>query len=95
MKIKVPVFSGISRMSNYEFSDHAYRMLTERNIQEQWVTMTLENPEIKERKQDGTDHYIKMIEESGSRFLRVIVNSLVNPQRIVTVFFDRRLRRQG
>jgi len=45
----------------------------------------------------GTDnnfHYIKAIKEHGSRFLRVVVNPNVNPRRVVTLSFDRRLRRQ-
>jgi hypothetical protein len=33
--------------------------------------------------------------EAGGRFLRVIVNRHVAPARVVTVFFDRRLRREA
>ena len=42
---------------------------------------------------DGTVHYIKAIDQYEGRFLRVVVNPDVSPQRIVTVFFDRRIRR--
>jgi len=81
-------------MIEYEFSEHAYDMLKERNIQEAWVKLTMENPEKKEPKDDGTIHYIRAIEEYGGRYLRVVVNPDATPQRIVTLFFDRRLRRR-
>jgi len=69
-------------------------MLKERNIQEAWVKLTMENPEKKELKDDGTIHYIGAIEEYGGRYLRVVVNPDVTPERIITLFFDRRLRRR-
>ena len=80
-------------MIEYEFSEHAYDMLRERNIREAWVQSALESPEKKEPKDDGTVHYIRSIEQYGGRYLRVVVNPEVWPRRIVTVFFDRRLRR--
>lgn len=80
-------------MLEYEFSEHAYDMLRERNIQHAWVKLAMENPDQKELKDDGTVHYIRSIEQYGGRYLRVAVNPDVRPQRIVTVFFDRRIRR--
>ncbi len=80
-------------MLEYEFSEHAYDMLRERNIQQAWVQLAIENPDKKEVKDDGTVHYIRSIEQHGERYLRVVVNPDVRPQRIVTVFFDRRIRR--
>ena len=80
-------------MIDYEFSEHAYDMLRERNIREDWVKLAIEDPERKEPMDDGTVHYIKAIEQYGGRLLRFVVNPDVSPQRIVTVFFDRRIRR--
>ena len=80
-------------MKEYEFSEHAYDMLKERNIQERWVRLTIENPEKREFKDDGTVHYIKAIEEYGGRSLRVVMNPDANPQKIITLFFDHRIRR--
>ena len=80
-------------MIEYEFSEHAYEMLVERNIREEWVMLTVENPEKKELKDDSTIHYLRSIEEYGRRYLRVVINPNVHPQRIVTLFFDRRIRR--
>lgn len=41
----------------------------------------------------GTTHYIRAIPEQGGRFLRVVVNTRVRPNQVVTLFFDRRLGR--
>jgi len=81
-------------MIDYEFSEHALDMLKERNIREAWVKLTMEAPE-KQEKYGSMVHYIRAIEEYEGRYLRVVVNSDVKPQRIVTLFFDRRLRRKS
>lgn len=65
-------------------------MLRERNIQDAWVKLTIEDPEVQEMMEDGTVHYIRAVEEYEGRYLRVVVNRDVKPQRIVTVFFGRR-----
>lgn len=80
-------------MSNIEFSIHARDMLRERSISEEWVVQTLENPDHQETMVDGTTHYIKAISEFGGRSLRVVMNMKVIPNRVITVFFDRRIRR--
>lgn len=77
-----------------EFSSHARDMLLERNISEEWVRQTLDSPDRPEVRADNNIHYIKAIPEHGGRFLRVVVNLHAVPKLIVTVFFDRRLRRQ-
>lgn len=82
-------------MPKYEFLQHAHDMLRERGIDISWVESVLEAPDKVESKQDGTVHHVKLIAEGGGRFLRIVVNPEVEPQRVVTAFFDRRLRRQG
>ncbi|RKX93773.1 MAG: DUF4258 domain-containing protein [Spirochaetes bacterium] len=67
-------------------SRHFLEMLNERNIDEKWVNIT-------ENHDDGTQHFIKQIQECDNKWLRVIVNIIVDPNREVTVFFDRRLRK--
>ncbi len=42
---------------------------------------------------DGNMHYSGAIEERGGKILHVVVNSAIQPNRIVTLFFDRRLLR--
>jgi len=69
-------------------------ILQERKIPEEWVSRTLNSPEHQEIGIDGNVHYIKAITEYDGRFLREVLNPMVMPNRIVTVFFTRRLRRQ-
>jgi len=66
-------------------------MLHERNIAAEWVWRVIATG----KRQAGTDgniHYTKRIRERDDRVLRVVINPNVEPQRIVTLFFDRRLR---
>jgi hypothetical protein len=62
-------------------------------INRKWVDQTLESPDYVEDREDGTKHFIKKINENENRWLRVVINVRVNPNRAITVFFDRRLRR--
>ena len=80
-------------MSHIEFSIHARDMLQERAIPEEWVMRTLNDPDNREIMTDNTTHYIKAIPEFGGRSLRVVMNLDVIPNRVITVFFDRRIRR--
>ena len=50
--------------------------------------------EHEEIRTDNNVHYFKGIPENGSRTLHVVVNPHVLPKKIVTVFFDRKARRQ-
>ena len=79
-------------MPEFELSLHAQDMLTEREIREEWLWQTLSVPDGTFSADDGTIHYTKAIAERDGRVLRVVTNPDVDPQRIVTVFFDRRLR---
>lgn len=81
-------------MPDFELSAHARDMLAERNIPEEWVWRAVRLPTGEHRGADGNLHYIKVIDEAGGRFLRVIVNAEAEPQRVVTVFFDRRPMRK-
>jgi hypothetical protein len=78
-------------MPKIEFSTHAKNMLKERNILEEWVWRTINTPDRKRRGDDYNMHYTKPIKEYEGRVLHVVVNQDVQPNRIVTVFFDRRL----
>lgn len=75
------------------FTSHARAMMVERAIEEEWVWRTIQSPEQQEIREDRNTHYLKAIREFDDRILRVVVNRNVQPNRIVTVFFDRRLRR--
>ena len=77
-----------------ELTAHARDMLTERNIAEEWVWRTINTPDRERRGEDSNMHYTKAIQEREGRVLHVVVNADVEPHRIVTVFFDRRLGRK-
>ncbi|HFE53786.1 MAG TPA: DUF4258 domain-containing protein [Bacteroidetes bacterium] len=79
----------------HRFTEHALRVLEERNILREWVELTIAEPDYEETKPDGTRHYIRSIEAYGSRYLRVVVNERSEPPKIVTVFFDRRVSRRS
>ncbi len=76
----------------YDFSAHALDMFSERAIPEEWVGDVLNSPDRTEVGEDYNVHYIKTIVAFGGRFLRVVVNPSQNPVRVVTLFFDRRIR---
>jgi len=80
--------------SKVKLSLHAQDMLRERNILEEWVWRTINTPDKKRRGEDNNMHYTKAIKENLGRVLRVVINSDVQPHRIVTVFFDRRLQKK-
>jgi hypothetical protein len=75
------------------YTGHARDMLAERRIPEEWVVRTVKSPLRAEQHDDGTMHYTGKIPTQGDRILRVVVNPAVDPPLVVTVFFDRRLRR--
>jgi hypothetical protein len=76
-----------------EYTKHFKKMLQERRIQVEWVEQTIQTPDRIEENDDGTRHFIRQIPEYGNRWLRIVVNVSVIPNRAVTAFFDRRLRR--
>lgn len=79
---------------DFEFTEHAYDMLKERNIKREWVELTVNNPLRKLPMNDGTIHFIGQLEEYKSKYLRVVVSVEVESIKITTIFFDRRLRGQ-
>jgi hypothetical protein len=58
------------------------------------VADTLSHPERVEPLADsqGNTHYLKQISDFGDRWLRVVVNPTVEPNRVITVFFDLRVK---
>lgn len=79
---------------DFKLSAHTQDMLKERKIPEEWVRRTIDKSDWKNIGEDNNVHYFKSIPEHGERILHVVVNPNVSPQRVVTVFFDRRARRQ-
>ena len=76
------------------YTKHFCQMLCERSINEEWVERTIKTPDKTESKKDGTQHFLKQIPEYGNRWLRIVVDTTVSPEKGITIFFDRRMRRK-
>lgn len=79
---------------DYELTRHARKALEEREIPVAWMERALSNPELV--LPDPTDEVLerryRRIPEFGGRVLRVAVNTAVEPNRVVSVFFDRTMK---
>ncbi len=62
-----------------------------RQIKEEWILETIENPEFEEIQKDGRIRKWKYIEEAG-KFLRVIL--LEDGETVHNAFFDRTFKRR-
>jgi hypothetical protein len=77
-------------------SEHAATIVSERNIELDWVELALRSPDAVARDLFDPDlqHSLKAIDQAKNRVLRVVCNARVSPFVVVTVFFDRRERRR-
>jgi hypothetical protein len=79
----------------YDLTDHARESLRKRPIiRPEWIERVLQQPERVEP--DGVDaeleHRLGRIPEYDGRVLRVIIKKATNPLRVITCYFDRRMR---
>jgi uncharacterized DUF497 family protein len=79
----------------YTLTEHAHDAMEKRGIAVEWLERTLVAPQRREPdKTDGQlEHRMAAIPEFGNRVLRVIVNTAVEPERVITMYFDRAARR--
>ncbi|MBI5217488.1 MAG: DUF4258 domain-containing protein [Bacteroidia bacterium] len=80
-------------MTEYQLTEHAKNVFDERELKEHWIKLTMDEPDDVFYDIDETVHYIKQIKEFGGRHLRIVTNNKVTPIRIITLFFDRRLKK--
>ncbi|MFQ5672667.1 MAG: DUF4258 domain-containing protein [Nitrospinales bacterium] len=73
-----------------ELPRHTREMMIERNISEKWLWQTINNPDHEETGADSNIYRFKAVAEHGGRILHAVINPHQSPQKIVTVFFDRR-----
>ncbi len=68
--------------------------MAEREISLEWVERTLTAPELRRPDPDdaSVERRFRRIPEWGGRVLRVAVNITVEPNRVVSVFFDRQMK---
>ncbi|HYV04679.1 MAG TPA: DUF4258 domain-containing protein [Blastocatellia bacterium] len=78
----------------YELTQHARDVIEERQISIDWLECVLGNPTLIES--STTDPELESrfakISEFGDRVLHVVVNTKVVPERVVSVYFDRRMK---
>ncbi len=77
-----------------EFTRHAVHVVAERVIDLEWVKRAVAEPELctPDPNDPEVEHFFRRVPERGGRVLRVVVNTEAVPWRVVTVFFDRRMR---
>jgi uncharacterized DUF497 family protein len=78
----------------FKLTKHAQKALEERGIAVEWMERTLAAPElVLPDPADATvERRFRRIPEFGGRVLRVAVNTAVEPERVVSVFFDRQMK---
>jgi hypothetical protein len=81
-------------MMRFELTQHARDALVKREISMEWLERVLRFPQRTEP--DGTDpmleHRLGVIPEHGDRVLRAIINPHTTPIRVVTLYFDRKMK---
>ena len=78
----------------FELTKHAQKALDEREIPMEWLERTFATPELVLADPDDAkvERRFRQIPEFGGRVLRVAVNTSVEPNRVVSVFFDRKMK---
>jgi len=78
----------------FELTNHAQKALDEREIPVEWLERALAAPElVLPDPNDATvERRFRRIPEFGGRVLRVAVNTAVEPNRVLSVFFDRKMK---
>jgi len=78
----------------YELTQHAAKMMAERELAVEWLERALNAPEgtAPDPMDPALEHRFVRIPEFGGRMLRVIVNKETMPFRVVTAYFDRSMR---
>lgn len=81
-------------MPGYKLTDHAKQMINERHIAVEWVEQVLKHPvKIERDRNDPTIHHaLGRIQEYGDRVLRVVYDDSRKPSRVITVYFDRKMK---
>ncbi|HZU45408.1 MAG TPA: DUF4258 domain-containing protein [Terriglobales bacterium] len=78
----------------FELTEHAKKVVAEREIHIEWVAQTVAEPELRQPdpKDAAVERRYRRIREFGGRVLRVAINTRVEPPRVVSVFFDRSMK---
>lgn len=81
-------------MKLFQLSNHAEKVIIERNIKKTWILETFRYPDKVEidQKNINLEHKLKVITQNDNRVLRIVCNISENPPLIVTAFLDRRMK---
>ena len=82
---------------DYELTEHAQECLRKRSlIRIEWMKQVIQEPERIEldRVDPELEHRLGRIQADENRVLRVVVKKDTNPLRIITFYFDRKMRNQ-
>jgi Domain of unknown function (DUF4258) len=85
----------VASAMDYELTEHARESLRTRSvIRLEWIERVLTRPAGVEpdRVDPLLQHRLGRIDEYGGRVLRIVVNPSHTPVRVITVYFDRRMR---
>jgi hypothetical protein len=77
----------------WKLSRHARDVITRREIAESWIEGVLRSPTIRRAVGPEEVHLFGTIEEMENRCLKVVLNPGKNL--IITVYFDRKMRKRG
>jgi len=81
---------------NAILTQHAQEVMERRSIPIAWVERAVESPLLVQP--DPTDPSLEQrfvrIPEHGDRVLKVVMNVLASPNRVVSAYFDRRMKGQ-
>ncbi|MDO9536701.1 MAG: DUF4258 domain-containing protein [Thermoplasmata archaeon] len=72
-----------------QFTKHASNMLKERKLTRKLIVDSIKTPDYREESDDDIWYAIKKI---VPRFLRVVISGKKKPYKVVTIYYDRRLR---
>ena len=78
----------------FDLTKHAQKVLEERGIPVEWMELTLSAPELvaPDPNDPTVERRFRRIPEFGGRVLRVALNTTSEPNRVVSVFFDRQMK---
>lgn len=78
----------------FALTEHPNHALKNRSIDTQWVIETLKEPDLRllDPNDVNLERFYRKIPDRADRVLRVVVNTRLAPWRIVSVFFDRRMK---
>ena len=79
---------------NYVLSQHAADVMREREIKREWLEAALAAPALRQPHETdpALSYALLSIAERDGRVLRVVYKHIIEPWKVVTVYFDRTMK---